>query len=44
MERGGEADRRALLVRPREGMRDRVNDLARVFSVEEERETYERHS
>jgi len=33
MERSGKADRRALLVRPQEGMRDRVNDLARVLAL-----------
>ena len=44
MERIGGADRRALLVRPREGMRDRVNDLVRVLAFEEERETYKKHS
>ena len=42
MERSGEADRRVLLVRPREGMRDRINDLAERFSVVEERKTYEK--
>jgi len=33
MERSGKVDRRALLVRPQEGMRDRVNDLARVLAL-----------